>query len=179
MNRVVFLLFLLALAGSASSAPRGVPEAQSRPEAVVSSFIDYLLAPKTDIATDRVAQDRWLSARLKALLGKASASAGKLAKARPNDRIDLPGNGTFLMAWDRFTTYKIKSASQAAAGTEVLVECSWGPGTNYPNTSKDMIFTVAAENGALRINEVESLPSPWGYDKRTSVSRLLGELAAQ
>lgn len=174
MKLRVFLLLLLSTI-VATAAPKALEPAS--PDAAVRELFAYLIAGQGDIATDRKAQERWLTKSLRRALTSASTAATKAAKAHPNEKIDAPSNETLLAAWDKPTSFSV-SASKATPPTgRVELLYTWGPKTNYPGETRTMSVLLIQEDGAWRVDDIQSHKSK--FSEEGTLRQDLRALAAQ
>jgi len=142
-------------------------------ELVVQDFFNYLLMQKTDIANDTSAQNRWLTAKLRTLLAdsaRAVTEARKLPEVEGPDPA-VPDNGTFLASWDYPTICLVLKPSKASQQARVAVDCSWGPKTQYPGTTRKATVLLEREAGAWRISDIQFHKSQYA-DENDLVSDL-------
>lgn len=168
---VVLALVLSAVFASAA------PSDTAAPDAVAKDFFTYLLAGKRDISTDTKSQERWLTKSLHQALTSATAAATKAVKARPDEKIDVPSNETFLAAWDKPTSFKLTETKTTPPTARVGLRYTWGPKTNYPGETRNMTVLLVEEGGAWRIDDIQSHKSK--FSEEGTLRQDLRELAAQ
>lgn len=168
---ILFALLLSAVFASAA------PAETQAPDVTVKDFFTYLLAAKRDISTDPEAQERWLTKSLRQVLANASTAATKAMKARPDEKIDVPGNETFLAAWDKPTTFNLTETKSTPPSARVGLRYTWGPKTNYPGEKRNMTVLLTLEDGAWRVNDIQCHTSK--FSEEGTLRKDLRELAAQ
>lgn len=171
--KFTFVLALLLSTIFASAAPTDA----AAPDAVAKDFFTYLLAGKRDISTDTKSQERWLTKSLHQALATASAAATKAAKAHPDEKIDVPGNETFLAAWDKPTSFKVTETKTTPPTARVGLRYTWGPKTNYPGETRHMTVLLTIEGGAWRVDDIQCHKSR--FSEEGTLRKDLRELAAQ
>lgn len=178
-TKAIMILGMSAFCAIAAppSTPAPAKPAPKVPETVVKDFFTYLLTPQRDISTDTEAQNRWLTKSLRQLLGSASEAARKAAKARPGDKIDYPGNGTFLGAWDPPTSFDITASQQTPFLALVAIRCRWGPHTEYAGDQRALTVVLAIEDGVWRVSDIHTHAGKFCAD--TSLIQELQQLKSQ
>jgi hypothetical protein len=155
MKLSTLTVVLLFFGGTlAAATPKSGSRDASSPETVVQDFFHYLLVGKRDITSDASAQKRWLTRNLQRALATTVAATNRALKAHPDEKIDVPDNGTFLGAWDPPTTFKVLQAKSAPSQATVEVTLTWGPKTNYPGDVQKRTVALVLEDGAWRIEEI-------------------------
>ncbi len=166
---IIGLAFLFIAATTALSSPIN----EQSEESVVQDFFDYLLMPKSDIASDTSAQNRWLTTNLRKLLvdsARAVTEARKLPEVEGPDPM-VPDNGTFLASWDYPTTCQTLKPSRTTRQTRVKVVCHWGPNTEYPGTTRNATVSLEREIGIWRISDIQFHKSEYADE-----NNLIGDL---
>lgn len=174
-SHLIGLILMFFTATIAFSSPMN----EQSTELVVQGFIDYLLKPKTDIASDTSAQIKWLTTNLRKLLvdtTKAVTEARKLPDVEGPDPM-VPDNGTFLASWDYPTTCLALKPSKTSQQTRVKAVCNWGPNTDYPGTTRNATFYLERESGAWRIFDIQFHKSK--YADENNLIRDLESLKAE
>jgi hypothetical protein len=172
---LIGLAFLIIATTTAFSSPIN----EQSEELVVQNFFDYLLMPKSDIASDISAQSRWLTTNLRKLLvdsTRAVTEARKLPEVEGPDPM-VPNNGTFLASWDYPTTCQTLKPSRTTQQTRVKVVCHWGPNTEYPGTTRNATVSLEREIGVWRISNIQFHKSK--YANENDLIRDLESLKAE
>src|SRR5215813_712676 len=120
----------------------------------VRDLIRYLGREKPDIASDKQAQERWLSPDLKRGLQHRQDVYKDFAKNEPDSPEGPPSNADFLNTWDNPTSYSIAAARRVGERAIIDVVFKWGPGTQYPGDSRLMSFVIVQEAGAWKLDDI-------------------------
>jgi hypothetical protein len=164
----LMLFVVLGLAGTALAG-------DATPRATAEGLVAYLLDRKTDIATDRAAQAKFLSAGLRATLAATMAlvaTSRSCPDAGPDEDLD---NGTLLQSWDppeRCAVTKEGFPEPPASRVELL--CVWGKSSNYPGTERQVTYLLVREHETWLVDDIRSAATR--FNPRSSVTE---DLAAR
>jgi len=121
------------------------------------ALFEFLLTPRTDIGTDRAAQNSWLTPELKALLDRTRV---RVQAARLAATVEMgpdphePRNSTFLNAWDSPTACEVTSGKRYKSDYLIFVYCGWGRKTNYPGSSGHYALTMKRHSDKWLVDDI-------------------------
>lgn len=146
---------------------------------MAQALFDYLVAPRTDIGADTVAQERWLAPDLRSELGQTVELVTKARQLPEMDGPDpaVPDNTLFLSSWDLPTKCEV-SREDGADHKVVLMLCRWGPKTDYPGASRRYSVRLKREGNAYLVTDILAHPSKYA-SQETLLTRELRNLRAE
>jgi hypothetical protein len=121
---------------------------------IVRDFIGYVSREKPDIASDRQAQNRWLSDSLHKALEHRLTVYKEYDKKNPDSPDGPPGNGDFVGSWDYPTTYVIAASRRYEKRAIVDVIYTWGPKTEYPGDKRLVSYVLVREGNGWKIEDL-------------------------
>ena len=121
---------------------------------IIRDFIAYVSREKPDIATDRQAQNRWLSDSLHKALEHRLTVYKEFDKKNPDSPETPPGNGDFVGSWDYPTSYSIANSRRYEQRTIVDVIFTWGPKTQYPGDKRLVSYVLVREGNGWKIEDL-------------------------
>jgi len=136
---------------------KGTPAAVSAPPEcaqLVRDFVAYISHEKPDIASDKQAQGRWLSAELRKALDHRQTAYNDYAKKNPDSPEGPPGNGDFVGSWDYPTSYGIAGSRLYNNRALVDVIFKWGPKTQYPGDSRLVSYVLIRDGSGWKIEDI-------------------------
>lgn len=167
MHKIHILFFIAVLSITAFSQQK-VIEAQGNsaaPVKAVSAYKElmaYIRKTTPNIASDEMAQNRWLSKTLK------SAFLAKIKRAgNPRENPDFPSNATFLKVWNTPMTYKIVGSrsysfrdSDNPKGVWAIIDVlyEWDKTKSienqYPGQKQFYSFIFLMEEGSWKLDDI-------------------------
>ena len=130
------------------------------------AFLEYLSRSEPDIASDRLAQERWLSSELRRAMDFKVSIEDAKEKENPGEKREYPNNGTFVGAWDYPSTYKLiggrlynvsfifRGERKKRTSAVIDVEYEWLKGTNYEGDKILKSFIFVTEDGNCKIDDI-------------------------
>jgi hypothetical protein len=137
----------LAVKRSASEAPA---EAVKR----VREIIKYLFHQKPDLATDKGAQNRWLSEQMRKALSNRQTVYEAYAKENPESPEGPPSNADFIGSWNYPTGFRFVGSRLAGRRAVVDVLFTWGKDTEYPGDTRLTNYVLVRENGSWKLEDI-------------------------
>ena len=134
--------------------PVYVPSASPDCSRLVREFIAYISREKPDIASDKQAQDRWLSDSLRKAFEHRLTFYRAYIKKVPDSAEGPPGNGDFVGSWNYPTTYQIGASRVYNQRAIVDVIFTWGPKTEYPGDQRLVSYVLVREGPAWKIEDL-------------------------
>ena len=131
--------------------------------AIFREFFAYVRKNEPNIVTDEIAQNRWLTQRMRKSFAEHIKRSGK-----PEENPDYPSNSTFVLVWNRPTTYSIVGSrhydfrnadnpNDNRAIVDVLYEWdtySDGINNQYPGEKQLYSFIFVFEDEAWKLDDV-------------------------
>jgi hypothetical protein len=121
---------------------------------LVRDFIAYVSHEKPDIASDRQAQNRWLSDSLQKALVHRLTVYQEYDKKNPDSPEGPPGNGDFVGSWDYPTSFTIAASRRYDKRAIVDVIFTWGPKTEYPGDRRLVSYVLVSEGNGWKIEDL-------------------------
>jgi hypothetical protein len=131
-----------------------VADAPSECALIVREFIAYISREKPDIASDKQAQNRWLSDSLRKALVHRLGVYKEYDKKNPDSADGPPGNGDFVGSWDYPSSYAITAARRYDKRAIVDVIYTWGPKTQYAGDKRLVSYVLVREGNGWKIEDL-------------------------
>jgi hypothetical protein len=131
-----------------------VSEAPAECGQIVRAFIAYVSHEKPDIASDKQAQNRWLSDSLHKALVHRLEVYKEYDKKNPDSPDGPPGNGDFVGSWNYPTSFTVGAARRYDKRVVVDVIFTWGPKTEYPGDKRLVSYVLVLEGGGWKIEDL-------------------------
>jgi hypothetical protein len=120
----------------------------------VREFIKYLFHQKPDIATDKSAQNRWLSEPMRKALANRQTVYAAYAKENPDSPEEPPSNSDFIGSWNYPTGFRFLGSRLAGQRAVVDVLFTWGKNTEYPGDTRLTYYVLVRENGSWKLEDI-------------------------
>ena len=143
--------------GEVSSASTAVASAPSECLTSVRDFITYISREKPDIASDRDAQNRWLSQNLRRGLAHRLGAYRAFVKSNPDSPEGPPNNGDFVGSWDYPSIYSIIGSRRYGDRALVDIMFTWGKKTQYPGDTRLVTYVLVREDNAWKLDDIYTL----------------------
>lgn len=125
----------------------------------MNALLVFLLDPTRNIFRDD-AQKEMLTPDLLKLVLEARDRQVACAQRHPNEPVTQADNAIFLHAWDPPTEIKIAKLYTEKDQLSFLAEFKWGPNTNYPGESRDVVFIFEKVGDAWKLEDVNHPGTP-------------------
>jgi hypothetical protein len=133
---------------------RGTTEAPAEAVKRVHEIIKYLFHQKPDIATDKGAQNRWLSDQMRKALANRKTVYAAYAKENPDSPEGPPSNSDFIGSWNYPTGFRFVGSRLAGQRAVVDVQFTWGKDTEYPGDTRLTYYVLVRENGSWKLEDI-------------------------
>ncbi|MCP3899880.1 MAG: hypothetical protein GY707_09240 [Desulfobacteraceae bacterium] len=158
MILVLSIFFIQPIAIKADSTGVGGTN-NNKYEKTAKAIIEYLLEDDTNIGNDHVAQDKWLSRKLKSELANNQEACKQAQKLRPTDKILLPNNNNFVHSWEKPSFFKILGYRKYEKIVFVDVQFKWSTDQNYAGEQRIEFFIFIMENNTWKLDDVYNVRS--------------------
>lgn len=133
---------------------RAANEAPAEAVKRVREIIKYLFHQKPDIATDKGAQNRWLSEPMRNALANRQTVYAAYAKENPDSPEGPPSNADFIGSWNYPTGFRLVGSRLAGQRAVVDVLFTWGKNTEYPGDTRLTCYVLVRENGSWKLEDI-------------------------
>jgi hypothetical protein len=133
---------------------RSATEAPAEAVKRAREFIKYLFHQKPDIATDKGAQNRWLSEAMRKALANRQTVYAAYAKENPDSPEGPPSNADFIGSWNYPTGFRFVGSHLAGQRAVVDVLFTWGKDTEYPGDTRLTYYVLVRENGSWKLEDI-------------------------